>query len=115
MFVDSAKFEVGWTGDVFTAEAIAEERADVQRQARQRARQVARSKELMVGKAAVGEVVRVEGYGLFVDVGGVSPGLVHISKVSEAPWEGKAKESKVSGWGAYCCDFLSLPITSGCS
>ena len=25
------------------------------------------------------------------------------------------RSSKVSGWGVYCCDFLLLPITSGCS
>jgi hypothetical protein len=84
-------------------EAMLQER---RRKNRQRTRRAKATKALveavMSGSDVVrkGEVVRVEPYGLIVDIGATKKGLVHISDLAKSDWTGKPPPASQYGNGA---------------
>jgi len=84
-------------------EAMLKER---RRKNRQRTRRAKATKKLLeaagngVDVIRPGEVVRVEPYGLIVDIGATKKGLVHISDLAKSDWTGKPPPVSEYGNGA---------------
>jgi len=97
-------------------EAMLQER---RRKNRKRTRQAKATKVLLEtatsGAVVVrkGEVVRVEPYGLIVDIGATKKGLVHISDLAKSDWTGKPPSALQYGDGAVLVSDIKALVKIG--
>ena len=118
---EHGKFDVSF--DIEDVEVTAAKRETMlkerRRKNRQRTRRAKATKALLeaatngVDVIRQGEVVRVEQYGLIVDIGATKKGLVHISDLAKSDWTGKPPPVSEYGDGAAYVSNIKALINVG--